>query len=100
VGAGRFPWLAAKRVKVEPKEINVRPMSRKWGSCSTAGRVTYDAGLLAESADFRKKVNFRKKVIVRELLHLKVPNHCLLVVMATQLVITVIIKLMSSGSTA
>lgn len=59
----------ARRIKVEPKEVHVRPMSRKWGSCSTAGRVTFDAGLLAESADFRKKV------VVHELLHLKVPNH-------------------------
>ncbi len=59
----------AKRIKVAPKEVHVRPMSRKWGSCSTTGRVTYDAALLAESADFRKKV------IVHELLHLKVPNH-------------------------
>ncbi len=59
----------AKRLKVHPKEVHVRPMSRKWGSCSTAGRVTYDADLLDESADFRKKV------IVHELLHLKVPNH-------------------------
>ena len=26
----------ARRIKVEPKEIHVRPMTRKWGSCSTA----------------------------------------------------------------
>ena len=36
----------ARRIKVEPKQIHIRPMSRKWGSCSTAGRVTLDAGLL------------------------------------------------------
>jgi len=44
------------------------PMSRKWGSCSTAGRVTLDTGLLTQPADFRKQV------IVHELLHLRVPN--------------------------
>jgi predicted metal-dependent hydrolase len=60
-------WV--KRIRVEPKEIHVRPMRRKWGSCSTSGRVTFNAELLAESAAFRKRV------IVEELLHLKVPNH-------------------------
>jgi predicted metal-dependent hydrolase len=59
----------ARRVGVEPKALHVRPMKRKWGSCSTAGRVTFDSGLLGESAEFRKEV------IVHELLHLKVPNH-------------------------
>jgi len=59
----------ATRIGVEPKELHVRPMSRKWGSCSTAGRVTFDADLMSQPADFRKEV------IVHELLHLKVPNH-------------------------
>jgi predicted metal-dependent hydrolase len=58
-----------QRIGVHPKEIHVRPMTRKWGSCSTAGRVSFSADLLAESAAFRKKV------IVHELVHLKVPNH-------------------------
>lgn len=59
----------AVRIKVEPKELHVRPMSHKWGSCSTAGRVTFDSDLMTQPADFRKEV------IVHELLHLKVPNH-------------------------
>ena len=59
----------AKRIGVEPKELHVRAMSRKWGSCSTSGRVTFDADLMIQPADFRKEV------IVHELLHLKVPNH-------------------------
>jgi predicted metal-dependent hydrolase len=59
----------ARRIKVDPKEIRIRPMKRKWGSCSTAGRVTLSDDLLAQSADFRKKI------IVHELVHLKVPNH-------------------------
>jgi predicted metal-dependent hydrolase len=59
----------AKKIGVEPKQLHVRPMSRKWGSCSTAGRVTFDTGLLVQPAAFRHQV------IVHELLHLKVPNH-------------------------
>jgi predicted metal-dependent hydrolase len=59
----------AKRIGVEPKQVHIRPMSRKWGSCSTNGRLTLDLGLLAQPADFRKQV------IVHELLHLRVPNH-------------------------
>lgn len=47
----------ARRIKVEPKQIHIRPMSRKWGSCSTAGRLTLDAGLLSQPADFRKQVH-------------------------------------------
>ena len=59
----------AERIDVEPKEIHVRPMTRKWGSCSTSGRLTFNTELLAESA------SLRKRAIVEELLHLKVPNH-------------------------
>lgn len=59
----------AERIGVEPKEIHVRPMTRKWGSCSTLGRVTFNSELLSESAALRKRA------IVEELLHLKVPNH-------------------------
>jgi len=59
----------ATRIGVEPREVHVRPMRRKWASCSTKGRLTFDAGLLRESA------RVRTEVIVHELLHLKVPNH-------------------------
>ncbi len=59
----------AQRIGVEPKELHIRPMKRKWGSCSTAGRVSFNSELVSESADFRKRV------IVHELVHLKVPNH-------------------------
>jgi predicted metal-dependent hydrolase len=44
-------------------------MTRKWGSCSTNGRVTFNDELLGQPAEFRKRV------IVEELLHLKIPNH-------------------------
>lgn len=59
----------ARRIGVEPKEIHVRHMKRKWASCSTTGRVTFSTDLLREPAAFRAEV------IVHELLHLKVPNH-------------------------
>ena len=59
----------AKRLNVQPKEIRLRAMKRKWGSCSTGGRITFNSELLSQHADFRKRV------IVEELLHLQIPNH-------------------------
>ncbi len=59
----------AERIGVETTEVHVRKMSRKWGSCSTSGRVTFSRDLLAESEETRAGV------IVHELLHLQVPNH-------------------------
>ena len=49
--------------------ISVRPMSTKWASYSSAGRLTFDTSLLglrSELQDF---------VIAHELLHFHVPNH-------------------------
>jgi len=51
------------------REIHLRPMRRKWASCSSRGRVTLDPELLCRPAEFRARV------IVHELLHLKIPNH-------------------------
>ena len=59
----------ARRLGVAPKEIRLRPMKRKWGSCSTGGRLTFNVELL------RQPARVRRRVIVEELLHLKVPNH-------------------------
>ena len=59
----------AQRIGVEPKEVHVRPMKRKWASCSSNGRLTFNTELLHEPAAFRAEV------VVHELLHLKVPNH-------------------------
>jgi len=59
----------AKRIGVQPKEVHIRPMKRKWASCSSKGRLTFNAELVKEPAPFRAEV------IVHELLHLKVPNH-------------------------
>jgi predicted metal-dependent hydrolase len=59
----------AQRLEVTPREIHLRPMKRKWASCSSRGRLTFDTGLL------RQPATFRREVIVHELLHLKVPDH-------------------------
>ena len=59
----------ARRIGVGPKEVRLQPMKHKWGSCSTAGRVTFNMDLLRQQADFRKRV------VVEELLHLRIPNH-------------------------
>ena len=54
---------------MEPKEVHLRPMKRKWASCSSLGRLSFNTELLNEPA------SFRREVIVHELLHLKLPNH-------------------------
>lgn len=61
--------LWATRLDVRPKSVRVRRMTRKWGSCSTAGNVT----LAADLAD--QPPEFQDFVIAHELLHLRVPNH-------------------------
>ena len=60
----------SRRIGVEErlKEIHVRPMKRKWASVSTRGRLTLNAELFAQTAEFRREV------IVHELVHLKL-NH-------------------------
>jgi predicted metal-dependent hydrolase len=59
----------SKRLKVQPRIVRVRRMTRKWGSCSTKGVVT-----LAEDLA-RQGEAFQDFVIAHELLHLRVRNH-------------------------
>ena len=59
----------ANKLDVRVLSSTVRPMTTKWASCSTAGRLTFDAGLLELSSDLQDYV------IVHELLHFHVPNH-------------------------
>lgn len=60
----------AEEIGVQPKEVHVRSdMTRKWGSCSTRGRLTFAKDLLDKPGDRRREV------VVHELLHLKYPNH-------------------------
>ncbi len=59
----------ADRINVKPKRVQVQRMTKKWASCSPAGRLTFAADLLDQPAAFRQAV------IVHELLHLIIPNH-------------------------
>jgi len=59
----------AERIGVQPQSITVRSMKWKWASCSSNGNLSFDTVLLSQTAEFRRKT------IVHELLHLKVPNH-------------------------
>jgi predicted metal-dependent hydrolase len=59
----------AERMEVEPAEVHLMVMKRKWASCSPRGRVTFNTELLAQPEELRREA------IVHELLHLKVPNH-------------------------
>ena len=59
----------AKRLEVEPREVYLTGMRRKWGSCSPRARLTFDTALLQQPEQFRREA------IVHELLHLKVRNH-------------------------
>ena len=57
------------RLNVRPRQVRVQRMTRKWGSCSTAGTVTLAADLGAQDP------GFQDFVVVHELLHLRLPNH-------------------------
>jgi hypothetical protein len=60
-------WAA--KLEVRARSLAVRPMRRKWASCSTAGNLNFSSELLGldrELGDY---------VIVHELLHFSVPNH-------------------------
>ena len=59
----------AERLHVPAPRVRVRDMSRKWGSCSTAGTITLATDLGNQDAEFQDFV------IAHELLHLRVPNH-------------------------
>ena len=59
----------AEKIGVSPKEIHIRKMDKKWGSCSSKGRLTFDEELL------EKEEKFIDYVIVHELLHIKYKNH-------------------------
>jgi hypothetical protein len=59
----------AQKIGVSVNEIHVRKTSRKWASCSTAGRLTFGADVLTLKPDIADYI------IVHELLHLRVPNH-------------------------
>jgi predicted metal-dependent hydrolase len=59
----------ATRLDVKVQAIALRPMSNKWASCSTAGKLNFNSELLGIDRDLGDFV------IVHELLHFFVPNH-------------------------
>ena len=60
-------WAA--RLDVRIRSLAVRPMRKKWGSCSSAGNLNFNSDLL----EFDRAIG--DYVIVHELLHFSVPNH-------------------------
>jgi predicted metal-dependent hydrolase len=59
----------ARRLEVKAHAIYIRPMRRKWASCSTAGTLSFNDELLQLDRALGDYV------IVHELLHFSVPNH-------------------------
>ncbi len=62
-----YDW--SRKLDVEVAWLGIRPMRRKWASCSTKGHLNFNSELL------HKDRKFQDYVIVHELLHLRVPNH-------------------------
>jgi predicted metal-dependent hydrolase len=59
----------SRRLNAELRVVRVQRMTRKWGSCSTAGIIS-----LAEDLELQP-IAFQDFVIAHELLHLRIPNH-------------------------
>ncbi len=62
-------YYFAERLDVKIRSLAMRPMSTKWASCSTNGRLNFNVGLL----EMDRRIG--DYVIVHELLHFSVPNH-------------------------
>jgi len=59
----------AEKLGARVTSISVRPMTTKWASYSTTGRLTFDAFLLELRGELQDYV------IAHELLHFHAPNH-------------------------
>ncbi len=59
----------AGRIRVRVKRVQVRPMRRKWASCSTEGNLTVSDDLL------RLPRRLAEYVVCHELVHLRIPDH-------------------------
>lgn len=64
-----YVWSRKLDLDVQALAVQIRPMSRKWASCSSAGLLSFNADLLDLGHELQDYV------IVHELLHLSVPNH-------------------------
>src|SRR5882724_5675655 len=59
----------AEKLDARVTSISVRPMTTKWASYSTTGRLTFDAFLLELRAELQDYVG------AHELLHFQAPSH-------------------------
>lgn len=59
----------AHKMDLQPQRVTLRPMRRKWGSCSSRDNITLNTALCWLPADLAEYV------VVHELAHLKVFNH-------------------------
>jgi hypothetical protein len=59
----------SRRLRAQPRAVMVMPMTRKWASCSSRGRVCFARDLLGLPS------SLQDYVIAHELLHLRHPNH-------------------------
>lgn len=58
----------AEKISVEPTQIRIQKMTKKWASCSTNGWVCFSTDILNAPKPFQEYV------IVHEHLHLQVPK--------------------------
>jgi len=58
-----------KIINVQPKEVHIIKITRKWGCCSSDKVINFSEDLL------NQPLEFIDSVIVHELLHLRYPRH-------------------------
>jgi len=59
----------AEKMNIKINHLAVRPMSKKWASCSTNGNLHFNKELI------KIEKELGEYVIVHELLHFNTPNH-------------------------
>jgi len=62
-------YFYANKIKGRIKQVTIRPMNRKWASCSTNGYFSFNVELLGMDR------SLGEYVILHELLHYHIPNH-------------------------
>ena len=65
----REVWAIAEEIHARPKQIRLRDMKSKFGSCSSGRVITFNSSILQYDD------TIRKEAIVHELLHIRYRNH-------------------------